>query len=275
MVKPEADGAYGLVAPTLKVCSFKVSREHTGLRYGELLLKAVFDHAHEGSFVSLYVTVLEKQEQLIGLFQDFGFSALSDQTGLNEMVLAKRMVPLDESTDLVGLDYNVQFGPFHFDPNVNWHLVPIEPRYSDALFPESALIGSLFAGQMAFGNAIRKAYLCRSNTRRIRTGDVLMFYRSHSSQRLVAIGVVEKVVVSSAADEIAQAVSRRTVYPMAEIQEWCAKPVLTILFRQARVLRRHIDTAALRENGVFMAPPQAIMQIQEEGKQWLKKQFAM
>lgn len=43
----------------LKLCTFKVASEHSGYRYGELLLRASFDHCRTLGLRSCYLTVFE------------------------------------------------------------------------------------------------------------------------------------------------------------------------------------------------------------------------
>jgi GNAT superfamily N-acetyltransferase len=90
ILKKEQTGEYGIVGPALKLCTFKVANGYSGQKYGELLLKAVFEQAHVEAFASLYVTVFDKHELLIALLEDFGFEIQPDRlTSLGELVLAK------------------------------------------------------------------------------------------------------------------------------------------------------------------------------------------
>jgi hypothetical protein len=65
IVKREGSGEYGLRGRVLKICTFKVSADHTGYRFGELLLKAVFEHARQSRYAAMYVTVFESHSGLI------------------------------------------------------------------------------------------------------------------------------------------------------------------------------------------------------------------
>lgn len=256
----------------LKLCSFKVAPEFNGFKYGELLLKTVFDHSYYNENSGVFVTVFEKHAELIELLEDFGFERADQRTDLGELVLAKKLLP--DSTRS-GLDYHVAVGPPRFDATRPWYIVPIQPRYSDVLFPETAETRSLFEGQYAFGNAIRKAYLCHSSCRRLLPGDVLAFYRTRRRQGLMAIGVVEDTLVSDDPTAVARSVARRTVYSSSEIRSLClGRTVLAIRFRQARLVMPVMGAAALRRAGVFRRAPQSIMRVGMEGTEWLIDQFA-
>lgn len=271
IVKSEGEGSYGMTGKVLKLCSFKVSHDYNGLRYGELLLRCVFDFVHENRYDWSYVTVLPKYTQLVELFEAFGFEVHGLRTSLGEFVLRKQHSP-PAGHSLRGLSYTIAYGPPRFDGSVNWFLVPIQPRYTVALFPEAAQDLSLFPGRLAFGNAIRKAYLCRAPIRLIKQSDVLAFYRSKDSKGVVALGVVELALVSKSPEEITRVVVRRTVYSEREISGFCEEgPVLVLLFRLAKLVRPCIPAKELSTRRVFTRPPQSIMRIEGEGLEWLRQ----
>jgi hypothetical protein len=152
---------------------------------------------------------------------------------------------------------------------VPWFLVPIQPRFARALFPETDT--GLFAGQTAFGNALRKAYLCQSPITTITPGSVLVFYRSHEVRGVVAVGVVERVARSRSADQIGQLVARRTVYSAGEISAMCSREALVILFRQVLAARMLGGIEDLITAGVCRRAPQSIMRISPQGVAWLRE----
>src|ERR1700730_15408199 len=106
--------------------------------------------------------------------------------------------------------------------------VPIQPDYHRRLFPEIAFgrdlplfpkeeFGLILAhGQERTpGNTIRKVYLCRAKTTRIRPGDLLLFYMSKddryaASQSITTVGVVEQVMTSSGTRQSAPSFRRTT-----------------------------------------------------------------
>ncbi len=269
LFKEEKDNKHDLKGKALKLCSFKVSGEHNGFRYGELLLKAALDYAFKNNYSWCFITLFEKQSHLSELLEDFGFSRLEHRTPLDELILAKPL-KVQGGENLPALDFHVRYGPRHFRTDVPWHLVPIQPRFSDVLFPETTSQSSLFPGMHAFGNAVRKAYLCHSGNRSVEPGDVIAFYRSEERQGIIAYGVVERAFASNISTEIARAVVRRTVYSIEEIEQMCEREVLAILFRQARLLDAPLSPDTLQKAGVFSRPPQSIQNIQKEGIEWLK-----
>jgi len=79
IVNPETPAPYALVGKTLKICTFKVARDCRGHRYGELLLKTVFEYLLKNDYQQVFVEAFEKHEDLLELLQDFGFA----QVGTN------------------------------------------------------------------------------------------------------------------------------------------------------------------------------------------------
>ena len=275
ILKKEDICDYDLPLPTLKICSFKVNEESRGLRYGELLLKGLFEYVTHKEFRTIYLETFEKQAALINLLTNFGFEVLESRSQKGELVLWKRLFfTNDEVQRTDPLEFNIRFGPRSLKmDNVGMFIVPIIPKYHTMLFPDFEEQLDIFPGQNPFGNGIRKAYLCRANIRSIFPGDVVTFYRSHDLQALTVYGVVEEITVSNIPEEIARAVGKRTVYKFDEIQEMCSSEVLAISFRFCSMVDIPIKMKDLISNNVLKAPPQSIVSANQEGVKWLKQQL--
>lgn len=273
IVKPETPFESPTSGKTLKICSFKVSDSYSGFRYGELLMKAVFDYAFTNRYEWLYVTAFEKHDRLMDLLRELGFEALGQTTPLGEIIMAKPLTRGLEPPHEEALAYHIRRGPLHFRGDVSWFLVPIQPRYASVLFPEASHQHTIFPGLHAFGNSIRKAYLCHASTRSLEPGSVLVFYRSQDLKSAIAIGIVEATLRSSSPEEIAKAVVRRTVYSLSEIRSLCHSEVLVILFRQALIIDPPISLCDLMGYAVFSQPPQSIMRIRGKGLAWLRERL--
>lgn len=274
IVKEEKNPEELLGGKTLKICSLKVSDDFRGFRLGELVLKAVFAFCETNRYAGVFVTVLPKYEELLDLLGEFGFADSGRRTALGEMVLAKRFTPDAAVND--PLLYNVLFGPAAIlRDEQRAYMIPIQPRFSDVLFPESASIQSLFAGRFAFGNGIRKAYLCNGSIRSVAPAATLFFYRSQREQGVIAVGVLERTFVASDPEGIAREVARRTAYTFAEMEGLAKRgEVLALLFRQARVLLPYISARDLIAAGVLAGAPQSIQRVREEGARWLYQRIA-
>lgn len=199
IVKSETEPAFGMTGSILKICSFKVADGHLGARFGELLLKAIFTYAHENDFEWIYVTAFEKHAWLLALFHEFGFAISPDRTNVGELVLIKQArAPTDVVQTMPALEYAIRFGPcvWSWDCDHTW-VIPIQPKYDRILFPDLQEQPDLSIGLQPSGNAIRKAYLCRSPARGLLPGDVLAFYRSTTSRSIRNLGVVENWIASS------------------------------------------------------------------------------
>ena len=277
ILKPD-DDQYALGGKVLKVSTFKVAPEHQGNRYGELLLKTLFDYIRLNSYERVWVTVFERHMPLVALFEQFGFDRLQRVSPLGELVYAKSFRPAP--SDLVGLgnlEMHVRFGP----PCVQLtarrtFLVPIQPRFHRMLFPEYPdPVQPLFqADPGPFGNALRKAYLCNSAITSITPGATLLFYRSGDARAVTTVAVVDSVLRSSSVEQLVRFVGQRTVYSELEIRALARSSVLAILFRQDRFLEPPVGVRELESNGVIARAPQSIMTIRtEEATRWLTERI--
>lgn len=274
IVKKEDDAEYTPAGrKTLKVCTFKVAEQARGLKYGELLLKTLFAYLLENHYHWTYVTVFEKHAELVALFEEFGFRRLEGQTTkLGELVLSKPMDAREEPAPSNALEYNRRFGPaalpWEAQPT---YIVPILPKFHDALFPELAEQMALLAGSAPFGNGILKAYLCNSPTHQIPPGSNLLFYKSRSNKTVQVLGLVERTMRSDDASVIAAYVARRTVYSFKDIDEMAQRPVLAVLFRQTRLLNNPVHLDELVKAGFLKGHPQSIVKLREEASRWLQQ----
>ncbi|HZI15186.1 MAG TPA: GNAT family N-acetyltransferase [Myxococcus sp.] len=274
LIKDE-QGALGIPGKMLKLCTFKVAPEHRGRRLGELLLKSVFAYVSRNGHDSIYVTAFEKQGELIALFEDFGFQ-VHERTEAGELALVKRLRLGTPPEGLAPLEFHVRCGPPAMQLVEPAFVIPIEPRFHNLLFPDADAQLQLQAGAHPFGNGLRKAYLCKAQTRQIGPGAPLLFYLSHSRKAVTVLGVAEETVVSSNVEEIAGSVGKRTVYPLREIETMCSTgEVLAILFRQASVLEKPIALEELIQNGVLRGPPQSITTVQHGGHAWLRQRIGL
>jgi hypothetical protein len=275
IVKRENRPDLGMPNKTLKICMFKISDTHTGFRYGELLLRDVLNYAERNQFHFLFVEVFPKHERLIAFLTEFGFYDLRSNTQRGEFRLGKRLFfTADEVSSLDSLEFNRRFGPSAMKwSNVSAFVVPIKPKYHDVLFPEATQQVQFFEGERACGNALRKAYLCSSVSRELRSGSILAFYRSEDVKAITVLAVVEDTLVSEQPTQIARFVGKRTVYPFVQIQQLCRKPVLAVLFRQTRVIRSPLRLDNLLRNRIIAAAPQSITKLSLSARKWIQTQI--
>jgi GNAT superfamily N-acetyltransferase len=275
IIKPNDDD-FRLGGRVLKLCTFKVSSVYQGNRYGELLLKALFNYCFTNLYDHLYVTVFEQRAELITLLEAFGFQCLTDaRTDRGELVYRKDFARAIPDPSAYGpLEYHVLFGPPALQLGKGRvYVVPVRPLYHRLLFPELetqpelALVPRPYP--QPYGNALRKAYLCNASIRRVRAGDTLLFYRSHDHRAVGAVGVVEETLVSRDPEAIISMVGQRTVYSFEQIHHLASSDVLTILFRQDRVLARPIAERELVRYGAIRRAPQSIASVPSTAVEWL------
>ena len=271
------DDEFRLGGKVMKLSTFKVSEEHRGRRYGELLLKTAFNELHANRYDYVWLTVFERHAALITMLEDFGFERLQDETPLGELVMVKHLTPTDGATR-DHFAYHSHFGPPAVDLSLDGgvYVIPIQPRYHGRLFPDHPREQArLLPDDDPFGNALRKAYLSRSLIAPLPRGATILFYRSDDWQAITAVGVVEQSMRSGDPSDVAAFAGQRTVYSYEEIETMAHRAVLAILFRQDRLLDPPWPLDDLRAAGVLNAAPQSITQVHsEEGIQWLTNRLA-
>ena len=264
----------GKKGKTLKLCTIKVAPEFEGNRYGELILKAVFEYVRSNNYKYAYFTVYPKYKKLIIFAMDFGFYKIKS-TG-KELVFAKDFGYTDTDKEtLSSIEFNKKFGPFvtSFNNNSSF-VIPIRPKYHAMLFPEYEKQKRLWPGEHPCGNSIKKAYLSHSKSNQIKSGDNIFFYRSQDSSAITVIGIVEETFRSKNPNMMARYVGKRTVYTYNEIKRMCEKKTLAIKFRLVSFLRNPITLKEIITKSLLKAAPQSITKI-GENIQWIQEKIKM
>lgn len=218
----------------LKLCTFKVDVSARGKKLGERLLYIAFDFCVKNGIDWVYLhTYGEEQKTLVGLCEEYGFYRLGKYK--KDDVYIKPMKLKQE--DLGSLESLKRYYPFFQDNNtVQKYIIPIQPRYHEDLFPDfSSMKGSLFESDQSLyssqGNTIKKAYLCHSNTKSLKKGDIVLFYRSTDRKSIQCMGIVEDAFTSDKVEEVFPKIAKRTVYTHSDLEEILSKDTLIILFR--------------------------------------------
>ncbi len=183
----------------LKIGTFKVISN--GFKLGERFAKIVFDNALLNHVDEIYVTLFKKTEEherLIGLLIDWGFIChgfKNSQSG-SELVYTKNFHPNPNKKN-PKLTY-----PF-IDKNRRYFIVPIYPTYHTELLPDSILNNESpenFIENEPHRNAIQKVYISRSYFKELRTGDIIIFYRTKTenssafySSVVTTLGIIDSV----------------------------------------------------------------------------------
>lgn len=271
------DDGHRLDGRALKLCTFKVGELVRGRKIGELFLKMAFRYATANACEHVFIDVREDEDpnqshpELVALLTDFGFERVGHHNG--DSVFVKRhpsVAPVADPNAPDAFAYTRQFYPhYRADRDIRKFIVPIQPAYHRVLFPD-------FPGNEGrrpvghgehVGNAIKLAYLSHSPSEQIRRGDVVLFYRSYDVLAITTLVVVEEFMTLHDPNQIAQLVSRRTVYTDAQIEQMAEhqagvrvmlfrtiehfeNPVLRVALTQARV-RGNIQSTRLISDDTF------------------------
>jgi len=274
----------------IKLATFKVADAAAGRRLGELLLKAILRWAEQepGRPSDIFVEVNAAQDRLQDFLTDFGFTFASTKAGMpDEQVWLKALDP-QAGTDLDGLAHHIAYGPPALRAGQPIYVIPIIPKWYEDLFPDAEVFGLSGAVPLAWtdpepkahGNAIRKAYLCRSPTTSIPAGSTLLFYRSQGGVKgdgaVVAVGVAERSHKSTDPLQTIELSFKRTVYSADDVAalHQDGKAVLTILFRHDRFIIPPWPLELLRAHSVVTSWPQSVTRVKnQEGIAWVEDQL--
>lgn len=205
----------------LKIGTFKVVSN--GLRIGERFLKIVFDNARQYKVDEIYVTIFEKRPELLNLtflLEKFGFKYHGEKTTSSGV---EKVFVRDFSKNSNDQSPRLTFPWLSKTSDV--YIIPIRPEYHTELFPDSILrteSADNFVDNEPFRNAISKVYVSHSSTRSLKSGDIIVFYRSGGIYNGVAttIGIVENVVIPKDLEDLVQICRKRTVLTEKELKEY-------------------------------------------------------
>lgn len=247
------DNGKPLEGKILKLCTLKVSPDYRGRKCGERLLYIAFKYAAENNYDWIYLhTRGNEQQSLIGLCKDYGFYIYGKYS--NDDVLLKPMKP-DKEDNISSLEYVIKFYPYYKnDETVRKFIVPIQPDFHNDLFPDiSDIAEGLFRSDYTMystpSNTIKKAYICHSQCKQLKAGDILLFYRTKDRKSIQCIGIVEQVFFSQELSEVLSLVSKRTVYSEEELKQILKKKSLIVLFRYIQ-LNKTISNKDLKQAGI-------------------------
>ncbi len=289
IVKPEEPGDVPFQTTRrsiLKLCTFKIEDTSGGQKLGEQLLKQVLWHAARNDYEQVYVTVLPKHEFLIHFFESYGFA----QSGIfdGEVVLAKSFeLNADEQNGLTAAETSTRTYPnFIEGDGVNKYVIPVHAEFHAKLFPESTPLvplplveasdgpdwGPSGATVLASGHSIRKVYVCNTNTRSMRAGDIAMFYMTRApgyvqSQMLTNIGMIDDVTIVHDLDTLMRVTAKRTVYSATELENIfnaSSGGVVAISFLHCGQLEPALELDILLKQGILYGAPQSVTMIDSE-----------
>ena len=282
--RKENDDATGhgdiLPGASLKLCTFKVAPDCQGRKIGELFLKQAFRYATENRLEHIFIHGdAEKHGLLFELLTDFGFTEFGRY--VDDVVYVKKhpVIAPDLTPDLSPFEYFRRYFPhFRQDRSIKKFVIPIRPEYHRILFSDYASPCdpqmALFDSTHTASNAIKQAYLCHAQLKKISPGDVVLFYRSKDEMAVTSLGIVEQYETLENANEIVDRVRRRTVYGMTEIEDMARKPTKVMLFRLVKHFVHPPSFDWLTQNRVVSGNIQTIREIDDNAYQRLISQAA-
>jgi len=263
----------------LKVGTFKVVSN--GVRLGERFMKIIFDNALVQKVDEIYVTIFDRrdeQKRLISLMEEWGFRYYGTKGNGGELVYVRDFKP-----DFDLKNPKVTF-PF-VSLNTNIFLVPIYPQYHTDLLPDSLLnteSPANFIEHEPYRNALSKVYICRSITRNVQKGDILVFYRTadHGSAYytsvITTIAIVEEKIDNiQSADEFIRKCRKRSVFSNEELikfWDWNAKLrpfIINFLYVYSFRTGKRMNRKSLLDLGIITGADKELRGL----KQITKEQF--
>ncbi|MDD4209959.1 MAG: PIN domain-containing protein [Bacteroidales bacterium] len=213
----------------LKIGTFKVSSN--GYKIGERFLKIIFDNALKQKVSEIYVTIFSnrpEQKSLISLLETWGFQMYGHKNTNSgtELVYIKEF-----SRDKVVVnieDPKLTFPYLSRESDI--YITPIYQKYHTELFPDSILKTESpkdFVENEPYRNALSKVYISRSKERNLKSGDLIVFYRTGDKGNalhtgvVTTIGVVENVIINIPDEETFIYLCRkRSVFTDQELREY-------------------------------------------------------
>lgn len=241
----------------LKIGTFKVTSN--GIKLGERFLKIIFDNARQYKVDEIYVTIFDtrpEQLRLMSLLEDYGFK----YHGEKNTASGTEKVYLREFAKGANIEHPKLTYPW-LSKETSVFIVPIKPEYHTKLLPDSILRTESpmdFVDNEPYRNAISKIYVSHSRTRSLRSGDILVFYRSGGIYLGVTttIGIVENVESDiNTADDLIRICHKRTVLTEMELKQyWNRYPgykPFVINFLYAFSFVRRITLKQMLDDGIL------------------------
>ncbi|MBN2546526.1 MAG: hypothetical protein JXB50_12065 [Spirochaetes bacterium] len=206
----------------LKIGTFKVILN--GFKIGERFIKIIFDNALAYKVEEIYVTIFNNnidQNRLINLLSEFGFIYHGKKNSIagSEFVYKRNF-----KKNFIKNNPKITF-PF-IPTNTNFFLVPIYPGYHTNLLPDSILKTESpenYIENEPFRNAVSKVYISRSLEKNIKSGDVIIFYRTGGFYESVitTVGIIENIIFDiKHEEEFISLCRKRSVFSNKELSDW-------------------------------------------------------
>lgn len=245
----------------VKVSTFKVC--DTGRGLGESYIKIIFDYAIKEKVEEIYVTIFDKQERLIHLFEEYGFKLFTRKnTKKSDGTIEK------EGVYVRTLDFSQNVYPEIVISNQNSYFVPIKDEYTRMLFPDLFLYQQIsiddYEYDSQYNTGIKKIYICNSPIQRLQSGDILFFYSSQIKKAIMCYGVIEQVFRANEINDYLTfkgIIYKRTVYKEEYLKEAFENNYLVIMFKFYSGLKKPLTFDMLKDENIIKGAIQSIQSI--------------
>ncbi len=251
-----------------KICTLIVSSK--GNKIGELFIKISINYSIKNNISEIYLTHYTKEnDQLVELITEYGFVKKATMPN-GEDVFIKVLFPNKKELDRLQYEQiDERYYPIFYDGSkVEKYVLPIYLNFHNRLFtdflPRQLTLDESCGRFIVEGNAIKKAYISQRRIKKVKKGDIILFYCVHPIKKITSIGVIEAAYPGvNESDEIMKLVAKRTVYSPGEIDRM-KKPVMVILFRHHFHLENPLSLKILKEKNILSYAPRSISKIKHE-----------
>lgn len=252
----------------LKIGTLRLSERQRGIRLGEGALGVALWKWQEKKVDEIYVTVFESHEELIRLFERFGFS-LAGSNIRGERVYIKNRKKLDYSTPYTSF-------PFIASNLEKAGIIPISQNFHDRLFPFSELMGNRKEiEESTAGNGITKVYIGTPYTyMHYSIGEPVCIYRIHEGEgatyrsAVTSFGTITNITeikrfgkYKHTFDDYLKMAGNKTVFDSTELNKIYHNPkskniiMLELVYNGFFGKGHNVNHKKLKDNGLFSNHP--------------------
>jgi len=248
-------------AKRIKVSTFKVA--DTGKKIGECFIKIMINEAIKKNVDEIYITTFEKQESLIYLLKEYGFEKFTYKNTIkSDNTVEKEDIYVKNIKDKSQYPY-VQL------KNQGIFVLPVIPKYHKLLFEDAESEYQIsiddIQGKNTSANAIKKAFISNSKIKKLKSGDIILFYASDDKKAITTLGIVETTWNAfESQEEIFNIVRKRTAYDEDELKRVTQLDSLVIMFKHYITFKNPITYEFLYNNGIVNGYIQGPISIQRE-----------
>lgn len=248
-------------AKRIKVSTFKVS--DTGKKIGECFIKIMVNEAIQKDVDEIYITTFEKQESLIYLLKQYGFKLFTHKNTTKSDDIIER-----EAIYVKNIKDKSQY-PFVQLKDQGIFVFPVIPKYHKLLFEDAEESYQISIddtqGKNTSANAIKKAFISNAKIKKIKPGDIVLFYASHNRKAITVLGIVETTWNDfESQEEIFNIVRKRTAYDEEELKLVTQLDSLVIMFKHYITFKNPITYDFLYNNGIVNGYIQGPISIERE-----------